>query len=1061
MDIFNPDGTLLLSVEVSDDSYRYSELMGRDELVLKFALSDYVDIPLGCYCRPSFVSGQPKFELLMPTGLKVVNRRNFEYTLTLESSYGHLRKYRIHNMVDGRLKFDLTARPHEHLEQLVNNLNERDNNEWSIGECIDEDEKLISYDHTTCVDALTQIAQTFETEFEIIGKTISLHKIEYNKESPLVLAYGCGNGFVSGVTRTNGTTNLPVERLWVQGGEVNIDKSKYGYRNLMLPVDGTRLKYDGETFKLPSEPGYASFSGREYKVANGRLAIVRADKEFFTKNEDCLDCSDIYPKRVGIIDSVRYNYQNRFVPFSELPQAVKEGNWNTDYSKILIDFYDADQLIPDYKSCFIAGQSATIVFQSGNLAGREFELDGYVHSEQGSVVGRFKLHRNEIDGELMPNNIFRLKGREDYISEGISRDGDTYAVFNISLPDSYYDLASMEMFKKGVEYMYKHEDVTFSFNGVLDGIYTKKNWVVGQGIGGKLVNGGHISFKDKDIIGSTASFDTRILSIKQPVNNPYSPTITLSNDSAPTSVGSSLKKIESESVHVDELHKQSLEYSRRKYANAAETMSSLQSAFARMGNPVSASTIQTMMALIGDESLQIEFVEEMGSFVPVEWDGPVRLEDGRYRVYGGIIHHMTLGQKSITPVSNGTTYWWDVPTKDFDLNAVEEPLYLYAVVSDEEGEFYVAPEIPEKDDENEIIVIGLFNSADADGVRAFVRLFGFTEILPGRITTDRIVGTGGLSYFDLLNNSFNLGNKLKYNINGSGELVLDGALITELVMAQGGRIVDLIVDTLKTSSEGDRIEILDDLLAMYDTDNKRKLLVSGSPIEPGSQQTYPLNRNSSAKEVRGEEGREEPLEFSEYYPISEEFVVPSGSDVTIPSFVATIEAEGDQSDSEFIPNAHAVLTLCLKSDRVERRLGNAYIDLEADGGYVEDSSSLSISEQTISDLPEGMYRLMLLFEGSVECISYDYVPNESMIWAGFNYSNIPAKELTVIPTEQIVKIGSNGLSASFGAGNEASFVKESTGNVRLELSANGRGIRISTFHGVQIKRTASGNWESL
>ena len=47
-------------------------------------------------------------------------------------------------------------------------------------------------------------------------------------------------------------------------------------------------------------------------------------------------------------------------------------------------------------------------------------------------------------------------------------------------------------------------------------------------------------------------------------------------------------------------------------------------------------------------------------------------------------------------------------------------------------------------------LVGILNS-ESDGERSFVTLYGFTEVLPGRITTDRIVSADGNTYFDLAN----------------------------------------------------------------------------------------------------------------------------------------------------------------------------------------------------------------------------------------------------------------------------------------------------------------------
>jgi predicted small secreted protein len=117
---------------------------------------------------------------------------------------------------------------------LVDNLNERDSG-WSVGSYVDSVEKVISFNHTSCNDALRQMAEAFNTEYEIIGKQISLRRVEYNKDNPLALSYGFGNGFKSGVKRENSGDSKAIEILYVQGGERNVNPTIYGSQELLLP----------------------------------------------------------------------------------------------------------------------------------------------------------------------------------------------------------------------------------------------------------------------------------------------------------------------------------------------------------------------------------------------------------------------------------------------------------------------------------------------------------------------------------------------------------------------------------------------------------------------------------------------------------------------------------------------------------------------------------------------------------------------------------------------------------------------------------------------------------
>ena len=214
-----------LEVQPNDSSYRYRSLMAKPQLVLKFSLPRYVEIPVGAYCD---YMGERYF-LNAPQNIKKQGTRHIEYTLNMGTRQDNMALYKMRNSVDKRLKYSMCAKPHEFIAEIVANLNERDGaGVWSIGTCIDANEKTIEFNHTNIDSALSQVAETFETEWEIVGTTIHLHKVEYYKSDPLPLSYGKGNGFMPGVGRTTPSNELPIKRLYVQGGDRNIDRSEYG-----------------------------------------------------------------------------------------------------------------------------------------------------------------------------------------------------------------------------------------------------------------------------------------------------------------------------------------------------------------------------------------------------------------------------------------------------------------------------------------------------------------------------------------------------------------------------------------------------------------------------------------------------------------------------------------------------------------------------------------------------------------------------------------------------------------------------------------------------------------
>ena len=161
---------------------------------------------------------------------------------------------------------------------------------------------------------LNQLAELYETEWQITEetvngkqiKTIHLRKVEYNKENPLKLSYGKGHGFKVGVGRTSG--DIPPEIILVETTDRNIDYSTYGSKYLLLPKNKT-LVYEGRTYKTDADG----------------TCVMRADKELTTAKEDSLDCTAIYPSRVGTVSSViEVNKENNFFDFvdKDIPEEL-------------------------------------------------------------------------------------------------------------------------------------------------------------------------------------------------------------------------------------------------------------------------------------------------------------------------------------------------------------------------------------------------------------------------------------------------------------------------------------------------------------------------------------------------------------------------------------------------------------------------------------------------------------------------------------------------------------------------------------------------------------------
>lgn len=718
----------ILNIQVDDSSYRYRAIKGDHNLTLYFSLAEHVEIPVGAYC----VYENETYTLEKPESLTMKHSRYFEYTVVFDSPQAKAGKWKFRNPVDRRLKFPLTAKPIEHLQMFVDNMNQRDSG-WTIGRCIDAPEKTISYNHAYCIDALSQMADEWETEYEFVGKQVSLWKVEYNRDNPLPLSYGKGNGFKPGIGRSNYEDSTPIEILYIQGGEQNIDASQYGSSELLLPKSQT-IRFDGEHFE--GEQGFDSSKARTYQTDADGFSIRRADKPLSSQAEDSLDCSEIYPSRVGTISAVTV----------------------VDASK---HFYDiVDSSIPaslNFEDCLIEGETLTIIPQTGMLAGKEFEAK-YIHNaKEGKAARRFEIVPQDIDGQTMPGG------------NHIPQVGDTYAVFHCMLPAAYIcdnatkTGASWDMFRQGVKYLYDNEEQKFTFTGELDGIWAKKDWL---NIGGMIKLGGFVQFSDERF--QPEGVLVRIIGIKDYINNPHSPEIELSNSTVGRTVSSDLRKIESNEVVMDTLHKEALQFTKRRYRDSMETIEMLGDALLdNFSNSINPIAVKTMAMLIGDKSLQFEFVNSMTNPSPVVHNVTYNQATKVLSVPAGIIQHYTLGIDTISSSHAADEYkFWSLPAFTTPtLTDGTKKYYLYAKVSKtaKTGTFYISEQAIAMEGVAGYyhLLMGVLNS-EYDGERSYVSLYGFTEVLPGQVITNKVASANGKNFMDFLNNAFRIGNDKTY-----------------------------------------------------------------------------------------------------------------------------------------------------------------------------------------------------------------------------------------------------------------------------------------------------------
>jgi hypothetical protein len=161
--------------------------------------------------------------------------------------------------------------------------------------------------------------------------------------------------------------------------------------------------------------------------------------------------------------------------------------------------------------------------------------------------------------------------------------------------------------------------------------------------------------------------------------------------------------------------------------------------------------------------------------VAVDHSFTFNAENNTFLTDGGIIQHMTLGISTIKKTHAPSEYkYWDMTSYASPALDPEKAYYLYAKCGKTTGNgSFLLSETAigmEAVADYYHLLVGILNS-EQDGDRSFAPLYGYSEILPGRITTDKIVSSDGKTYFDLINGI--IGGRIKFLSTSETEVELN------------------------------------------------------------------------------------------------------------------------------------------------------------------------------------------------------------------------------------------------------------------------------------------------
>ena len=588
---------------------------------------------------------------------------------------------------------------------LIANANRVFPDMWRLGECPETaaDKTLTFSDGDNCLAVFQSLCRTFEVEAEIVQKggvyTINFAK-SIGKKHAFVFEFGKGKGLYA-INRQNVDSSNIVTRLKVYGSSDNIT-SRYRANRLCLPT-----KSKGQSFI-------------EQKEAVAKYGVHEARKVF----------EEIKPTFNGRVS------------------AIVEGNVLQFRDETMFDLNEkeADGKTTKY---LVAGLSAKIHFNTGNLAGYEFEIQKYDHTTKTFTLKKLTDDRGEVfPSEKSASFQFLV--------------WDEYKILDVALPKKYQDEAEEKLLEKGLEYYKQNSQPRVKYGLSISSRILEKIFGGDESVA-IYSPGDYVNVKDEGVGVEKA---VRIQSLQRNLLNIYDYDLTLS-DVAENSITT---RVISDLITIDKIATNNrLKDPARAKANWQTSREVLGMVYDTDGyfdaSNIKPNSIETNMLAVGAKSQQFLLRN-------VVFEANFGGDCNKFRASDGDIVHLTIneeGERKWTMserIENleedkgyyvfakcpkvGTMGMWHITTQQLKVENASDSDYYY-------------------------FQVGIISSVRKGAFRDFVTTYGFTRINGNTITTGRVATTDGNNYLDLDGNQFRMGNNqsfIDWNITQEGQLTL-------------------------------------------------------------------------------------------------------------------------------------------------------------------------------------------------------------------------------------------------------------------------------------------------
>lgn len=590
----------------------------------------------------------------------------------------------------------LTGNLHRFMTVLIANANRVFPGKWKLGACPDTigDKTLTFGESDNCLSVLQNLCNqsNFNVEFEIMQSngvyTVNLYE-RVGQTLPFTFEYGKGRGLYD-LHRENVSSSNIVTRLKVYGSTENIT-SKYRADRLCLPGKNKGQSYIEKPEMIAK---YGVFEGR--------------------KNFD-----DVKPTFTGQVESVvdTFSFIDKKFPF-DLNATNASGE--TLY--------------------LINGVSAKIHFNTGNLAGYDFEVKSYDHATH-----KFTLLKTTDDrGDVFPSETSMA------FQFGV---GNEYKILDVAYPSDIEAEAEAELAEVGNKYYDQNCQPKVQYGLSVTKAFLEKLVGTNDSVTNFFAPGDFLHVVDADIDVDKA---IRIKSFVRNILDPYDYTLTISDITTNATI---TNRVISDLVELDKIVTiNNLKDPTRARANWRSSREVLNMVFDPDGDyytdKIKPGSIDTLALSVGAKSMQFGLINTM--FQP-NYNGNSQL----VKWQGGVLTHYTIKEESAVS--------WVMADGQTTLTGNNSAYYLYAKCerNGNAGVFiFTTSQIKVEDDVNYYhFLVGTLSSIDPElNVRSLALTYGFTMVNGRFIKTGRIESADGTTYFDLDNSE--IGGRIVFSSNG-------------------------------------------------------------------------------------------------------------------------------------------------------------------------------------------------------------------------------------------------------------------------------------------------------